>query len=443
MPPTITRRQFLQYSAAVLAALSVAPLLSAPAQAAAAAAPRQAEGVATPAFAPLPLPALLGAPTDVAGGTDGVLWVLGESGAPSTYDPLSTTWTPYGGGIDAAAYVAYRDANDNDVVAASYFYGGQVLVAGEQNPAAIAGRWQGLPSSFQGDLDGVAGRMFGAVFLRQGQAAFLTDSGETAFVQSLDSFANWPGGAWAGGRFDYVISGRQPGPSDNAYFVLGSEYILVDLDARAVNSPPTPLANFYGGAALALLASAGRQAVLVDGSIQDPSAALAVLRGPTVYRLENAAGAAPPQASYIAQLDPHWPPAWHPILQQAPAGAIGSLWSVGAGGIPLTNSGGGWTPVPLPNGAPGTGPGLRRRRQRLCRHGGRALPSGWQWQLCAGRDAGLWAGGHLRRRRRPRLGDGYRRRRLPVCERRLYPSPPRHSRRRYPGQSRRHAVALP
>ncbi len=194
MPHTITRREFLQYSAAVLAALGLAPPPAARAKAAAAVPARQqGEVVAMPAFAPLPLPALLGAPVDVAAGTDGVVWVLGESGAPATYDPLTTTWTPYGGGIDAAAYVAYRDANENDTVAASYFRGDQVLVAGEQDPAAIADRWQGLPPSFQGDLDGVAGRMFGAVFFRQGQAAFLTDSGETAFVQSLGQLCQLAG----------------------------------------------------------------------------------------------------------------------------------------------------------------------------------------------------------------------------------------------------------
>ncbi len=168
----------------------------------------------------------------------------------------------------------------------------------------------------------------------------------------MASFANWPGGAWEGGRFDYVIAGRQPGPSDNAYFVLGSEYIVVDLDAGAVNSPPTPLANFYGGAALALLTDAGRQAVLVDGSILDPAAALTVLRGPVAYKLANATGATPPQVSYIAQQDPHWPAAWHPVLKQAPAGAIGSLWSLDAGGIPFTNTGSGWTAAALPNNAP-------------------------------------------------------------------------------------------
>lgn len=357
MPHNINRRDFLRCSAAALAALWLAPLLPMPAGTAVAA-PRQRPAAASaPAFEPLPAPVLLGAPIDVAVGTDGVLWALGESGAPSTYDPLGEAWLPYGGGIDAAAYVAYRDANDNDVVAASYFRGDQVLVAGEQNPVAIAGRWPGppaLPASFQGGLDGAAGRLYGAVFFRQGQAAFVTDSGETAFVQPLSGFTNWPDGAWEGGRFDYVISGRPPGAGQaaSAYFVLGSEYILVDLDAGAVNSPPAPLAHFYQGAALALLAEAGIRAVLVDGSLQDPAAALAVFRGPAVYKLENATSATPPQIAYIAQQDPYWPAPWHPVLQQAPAGAIGSLWSVGAGGVPLTNTGSGWTSVALPGSTP-------------------------------------------------------------------------------------------
>lgn len=134
--------------------------------------------------------------------------------------------------------------------------------------------------------------------------------------------------------------------------MLGSEYITVELISTTVMGPPAPLAGFYQGAALALLAAPGNQAVLVNGLIQDPTAALSIFRGPAVYRLENATTATPAQITYVAQQDANWPAAWHPVLKQAPAGQMGSLWGLTASGVPLFNDGTGWNPVPLPNGAP-------------------------------------------------------------------------------------------
>lgn len=351
----ITRREFLRYSAAALGSLWLAAALPP----ASAQATKAAYGTPTlqSQFAALPNPAVFGVPTDVAIGTDGVTWLTGASGAPSTYDPVQETWQPFGGGIDAVAYVPYRDQNGNYQLTVGYFRGSQVFEAGQAAPVAIAARWPGppaLPPSFQGGLDGAANYTnTGSVLFRLGQAAFVLAGGEFGSVRSLTSFnGGWPGGAWAGGVFDYVISGQwAEGQPNYVYFVLGSEYLTVELISTTVMGPPAPLAGFYGGTALALLAAPGNQAVLVDGMIQDPTAALSVFRGPAVYRLENATSAAPAQVAYLAQQEANWPPAWHPALKQAPAGRIGSLWGLAADGVPRLNDGSGWNPAPLPNGA--------------------------------------------------------------------------------------------
>lgn len=155
---------------------------------------------------------MLGAPADVAIGADGVTWITGESGAPSTFDPVIAAWAPYGGGIDAVAYVPYRDQNGNYQLTVGYFRGSLLFQAGQQSPIAIAERWPGppnLPPSFQGGVDAAANLTnAGTVLFRQGQAAFVLAGGDFADVRSLASFSGgWPGGAWEGGNFDYVISG--------------------------------------------------------------------------------------------------------------------------------------------------------------------------------------------------------------------------------------------
>ena len=338
----ITRRDFLRYSAAALGSLWLSSILPPGRAYARGTAQEAAYGTSTlqPQFTSLSNPSILGTPADVAIGPDGATWVIGDSGAPSLYDPVAETWSPYGGGIAAAAYVAYRDDNGNYLLAPGYFRGGEVFLAGQPAATAIAARWPGppaLPASFQGGVDGAANfANTGTVLFRLGQAAFVLAGGNFGDVRSLASFSGgWPGGAWAGGNFDYVISGQwAEGEPDYVYFVLGSEYLTVELFSTTVMGPPAPLATFYQGAALALLSQPGNQAVLVGGAIQDPAAALSIFRGPAVYSLANAGGAAPPQVTYLAQQDAHWPPAWHPLLQQAPAGRLGSLWGL-AGGIPL------------------------------------------------------------------------------------------------------------
>ena len=136
MPYNITRREFLRYSAAALAALWFAPLLPDPVGAAKAA-PRQEQLAPGAAFEALPPPALLGAPVDVAIGADGVFWVVGESGAPSTYDPLQGVWQPFGGGIDAAAYIPFDDGGYPSV-SLCFFRGSEVYRSGTPGPVPIA-----------------------------------------------------------------------------------------------------------------------------------------------------------------------------------------------------------------------------------------------------------------------------------------------------------------
>ncbi len=182
----ITRRDFLRFSGAALGALWVGswlPAASKRVQAAAFGTP-----MAPPSFAARPNPAELGAPVDVAIGTDGVTWITSASGAPSTYDPVGQVWTPFGGGIDVAAYVPYRDNDGNYLVAVSYFRGDAVFQAGQLEPIAIAERWQeppGLPPSFQTGIDGVVKLANnGAVLFRQGQAAFVLAGGMAPRTQS-------------------------------------------------------------------------------------------------------------------------------------------------------------------------------------------------------------------------------------------------------------------
>ena len=204
MPYNITRREFLRCSAAALAALWIAPMLPV-AAGTAKASPRQRQAAAPePSFEPLAPPALLGAPIDVAIGTDGVFWALGESGAPSTYDPLSEAWLPFGGGIDAAAYIPVVD-NGGVSAVLCFFRGGEVYKSGTSGPVAIAALWPNLPPSFQQGVDGATylsdsvGNSF--YFFRQGQIATVDVWGDVSIAPLTDyGGVGWPGGAWRCGR---------------------------------------------------------------------------------------------------------------------------------------------------------------------------------------------------------------------------------------------------
>lgn len=352
MPHSLTRREFLYYSAAVLAALGLVQSLPEAAKTAVAAAPPRADAVAEPAFTPLPAPTLLGAPIDVAAGTDGVLWVLGNSGAPSTYDPQQAAWLPFGGGIDAAAYIPFIDSSDNYTVALCFFRGAEVYQSGTPGPVPIASLWPQLPPSFQQGVDGATYLSYANAFYLfcHGQAA-LVDAWGTVNTYPLTDFggAGWPGGAWQDGRFDFVISGKDPDFPGYAIFVRGVEFIVADLGQGLITAAPQPLSAAFGGAALALLQQGGLQAGLFGGGVLAAGAPCQLFAGPVVYTLETSASTTPPQTQYLAQAFGGWPQAWHPVLRQTPAGSSGALWSVTEAGTPIRNDVGGWSPAPLPD----------------------------------------------------------------------------------------------
>jgi hypothetical protein len=345
----------LRYSAAALAALWAVPLLPELRGPARAAAPRQASARG-PAFEPLPPPALRGAPADVAIGTDGVFWVLGESGAPSTYDPQQQSWQPFGGGIDAAAYIPFVDSNMNFSVALCFFRGAEVYKSGTPAPVPIASLWPNLPPSFQQGVDGATyindsvGNTF--YLFRHGQAA-LVDVWGNVDVYPLSDFAGagWPGGSWQDGRFDFVISGKDAAYPGYAIFVRGGEYIVANLAQGLITGAPQPLSAQFGGAVLALLQQGNIQAGLFAGPVLATTAPFQLFGGPAVYTLQDSQSTTPAQAGYIAQAYSDWPSAWHPVLRQAPTGSIGALWSV-TGEVPIVNDTTGWAAVPLPNNTP-------------------------------------------------------------------------------------------
>ncbi|MFN8464725.1 MAG: PQQ-binding-like beta-propeller repeat protein [Caldilineaceae bacterium] len=362
MPNGITRRDFLRYAAAAAGSLWLASLTSSLAPSARGASPQQVVAPA-PSFQALPAPTLLGAPVDVGIGGDGVQWVLGESGAPSSYDPLQQTWLPFGGGIDAAAYIPFVDSNENFSVALCYFRGGEVYKSGAAGPMSIASLWPNLPPSFQQGVDGATylndkdGNTF--LLFRQGQIAAVNVWGQVS-VGLLTEYGGmgWPSGAWQDGLFDYVISGKDPAFPGYAIFVRGGEYIVANLAQAIITTAPQPLSAGFGGAAAMLLAQDDIQAVVCTGAVLATGAPLHVFSGPVVYTLENSTATAPPQAQYLGEAIAGWPAAWHPMLQAAPAGSVGcaaspgNLWSLDRAGTPLWNAGSGWTPMPLPGNTP-------------------------------------------------------------------------------------------
>lgn len=357
MPHGISRRDFLRYSALALGMLGLTSIL-----------PKSAKPVLATTAAPLTvsppgpqamtLAGVLGTPIDVSVTKDGVYWLISDSGAPHSYDPVNQVWQPYGGAIDVAAQIPYLNTNSNAAISPGYFRADEIFQAGSTAAAPFAARWQGasgLPPTFQSNLAGAFQFGSGALLLQQGRYVYVDISGWANSPETLASlFGLWPDGSWKEGKFDFVITGR---PLDATQapatvgFVFGNEYLLGDPDQGGWSFlPMRPLSSFYQGAALDLLQQDGIQAVLVDGNVDDPSASLTVIKGPVVYTLENATSATPPQASYIAQRDPNWPENWHPILAQAPAGKVGDLWSINRAGVPLHYDGMIWTAVPLPNG---------------------------------------------------------------------------------------------
>ena len=163
-----------------------------------------------------------------------------------------------------------------------------------------------------------------------------------------------------------------------------------------------------------------------------------------VYTLQDTQSTAPAQASYLAQAFSGWPQAWHPVLQQAPAGAIGSLWSADRrrhARSPM--SGSGWTPCAA-------------AQQRARRWPWTAAPTAASMPSRAARSSS-WTRVAVGRRQ-PHLAlpcraspsatpitSGSRMTRALSTGLRAasLPKPPRRRRRRRQGQSRRHAVALP
>jgi outer membrane protein assembly factor BamB len=352
MPHGITRREFLRYAAAAAGSLWLASLANR--------LPYTAQGamgqvnLPSPTFTALPSPTLLGAPADVSIGADGVYWSIAESGAPFTYDPVDNVWQPFGGGIDATAYIPFVDSNENFSVSLCFFRGGEVYKSGDPGPVPIAQLWPNLPPSFQQGVDG-ATYMSGNLFylFRQGQAASVDVWGEVS-VAPLTSFggAGWPGGDWQDGMFDFVFSGKDDTFASSVILVRGEQYIVLDMYQALITGAPQPLSALFGGATLTLLTAGGVAAMLCPGPVQATDAPLQVFGGPVVYALPSAQSSAPAQAAYLAQEFAPWPSAWHPVLRQAPSGSGGALWAVTEDGQPVVNDTTGWNPAALPNNTP-------------------------------------------------------------------------------------------
>ncbi|HEX2513690.1 MAG TPA: PQQ-binding-like beta-propeller repeat protein, partial [Chloroflexota bacterium] len=150
------------------------------------------------------------------------------------------------------------------------------------------------------------------------------------------------------------LVGSGDGSDGLVVFVRGGELIVADLTRATVTYGPVPLSAGYGGAVLALLQAGGVDALLYNGTVGAASTPLRAFRGPAVFPFAGARADAAGEETYLPAAYQGWPRLWNPRLQQAPAGAMGTLWATAESeGFVITHDGTAWADVPLPAGATG------------------------------------------------------------------------------------------
>jgi hypothetical protein len=312
----LSRRQLFKASAFGVGALSLPALgltsvAAAPSQAAQAAADAPRLTLPQPTFNPIASTTAFGPPTDIAAGWDGTLWAIDASGAPHLYDPVQQQWHLHGEGIDAACLVGTT----------YYWFKGAEFVSGSDGSnigpvKTIAAQWPGLPDSFKLGLRGAA-NVNGALVFFKGGWYLPADAPQSR--AKLTDLANWPQApAWVDGVIDAVHSDG----SATVLLFRGGQFVTANLQTKAVTTQPAPISSYapWQNQLPAAWAASGIDAALQTsgGVFVYNGAAVAAWSGlgtTTILR-------------YIGASAATWPAAWHPVLNQAPSGRVGNLWTV-------------------------------------------------------------------------------------------------------------------
>ena len=343
----LTRRQFFKtslFGAAVIAglpAIGLAAVAVAPSREAQAAAARpqqpHAPDLPQPTFTQINSDTTFGSLTDISMGWDGTLWGIDAQGAPHIYDELNNVWEPHGDGIDAAM-------QDGDLL---YFFKDNMFVTASQQallqtsaPQTIASKWPTLPDSFKTKVVGAANWDGTRLILFNGGRYVSTDGSIPA--TTLTSLTGWPtSDIWADGVIDAVYATPLNTP---IVLLRGNQYLAIDPVAKKVTTPPTPLSATYlfSHYLPADWVSEGFDAMTVAGIYS------ITFKGNSVVIYNNAYSDINPP-NYIPSRFKGWPLQWHPVLQHAPSGRDGNLWSVlpqSLGGWVLQHNGEAWTQLP-------------------------------------------------------------------------------------------------
>ncbi|MCB0159107.1 MAG: PQQ-binding-like beta-propeller repeat protein, partial [Caldilineaceae bacterium] len=326
MAGSMSRRDFLKSTAALMAALSLSSW---------------ARGTQT-AHArgrtlDLPQPSLQEAPSalasgalmaDIAAGWDGTLWSVDTDGVPHLFDPLEQSWHTFGAGFDAVAWL------DGTTYA---FQGESVLVNGVLESSA--GLWSALPASFLLQVDGAAA-FAGELYLFQG-GRYVAVAGGNAPV-ALTSVAGWPmTAAWADGVVDAVgvAEVATTGVAAPAILLFRSgEYVALDPTAKTV-SAPQPITALVTDPALLAVVNAGFGSLRVAAGTG--GADVIVVQDARIWTLPAGGALGSTYANALA-------PTRLPRLARAPEGRLGALWGVTADAQVYTHDGTQWSSVVTP-----------------------------------------------------------------------------------------------
>jgi len=354
---SLSRRDFLKGSAALVAALSLSswfPL------------PRRARGQnsplpAAPGFTALPTTAqqlATGQPiADIAAGWDGTHWAVDALGVAHVYEPMQQQWTPFGKGVDAATVIGptfylFRD----DEVA----FGDPT--AGPLTVQPIAQVWPGLPPTFTSDLDGAFANGSVIYLCRSGRYVFADlSSAPVTFSQPapLNTWPGWPGNdPWSQGAVAKTATWIDDRIGAAALFfpvqTPPSEYVYSYLmqGGSATTQPSTQLGNFIPSLLAPqladLLTSNSFDAYVAHITTDNITYTAWVFDGPVIWSQSSSdQGSGPAVAAALAS----WVPAWEPALSQAPRGRAGNLWSLSTGGALVYHDGDQWNQAPGISGA--------------------------------------------------------------------------------------------
>lgn len=347
-----SRRDFLKGSAALLAALSLSSWFPLPRRAAA-----QSCGVpATYGFACLPSQLATGQPiTDIAAGSDGVMWVVDATGVAHFYDSLQQIWTPFGAGVDAATLIGD---------ALYLFRGAEVAICDTSGGVAtvelIGGLWPGLPPSFMRDLDGAFANGE-TIFLCRGGRYVSADLSAAPVVfgppSALNGWSGWPAGApWAQGVIGKTgswIDSNLPSallfplntPPDaflSMFLIEGGAINFEQISQLGNVIPPTT------PQIVDILTAGDFDAYITQTNGPRIPNSHWVFQGPVVWTQVNSDQNSGPTTPVALS---SWVPDWFPALKQAPRGRVGALWSVTNGGAVVYHDGERWKQAPTIGGA--------------------------------------------------------------------------------------------